>query len=237
MQAPTTAPNRIWPNWWRFGGIDGIIWAILFFVGNGISGESPSRDDSVADIREYFTNDGDAYLTGDYILGIAFVIFFLPFVIALGYYLARAEGSPPIWSTMTLVGGIMAVAIAAAAGMAWGALALTMERNPDLDDATIMFLMDMDIYGYTLLNFGLALFVGSAGFAVFRTGLLWKWTGLLGILAAILLVIGAAWVIDGDDEGTLATITFPGYIGSAIFVLICSVGMIMRKELPEVPAA
>jgi len=236
MNSPTATPNRIWPNWWRLGGIDGIIWAILFFVGNAIRGEPPARDDSVDSIREYFTNDSDVYLAGDYIFGIAFVIFFLPFVIALSYYLARAEGSPPIWSTMTLVGGILAVAIASAAGFAWGALALTLERNPDLDDATIMLLMDIDAYGFSLLNFGLALFVGSAGFVVFRTGLLWRWPGLLGLLGAVLLLIGAAWPIDGDQEGAIAIITLPGLLCSLLFVLISSVGMIMRKELPEVPA-
>ena len=34
MIASTANTNRIWPNWWRLGGIDGIIWAILFYQEN-----------------------------------------------------------------------------------------------------------------------------------------------------------------------------------------------------------
>lgn len=61
-------------QWWRLGGILGIGFIILFFVGGfALQGESPSYDDPITEVREYFTEDGDQYLIGDYILGLGFV--------------------------------------------------------------------------------------------------------------------------------------------------------------------
>lgn len=231
MSTSSAGTNRIWPNWWKFAGIDGLIWAVLFIVGSfALQGETPSRTDSVESIRAYFLDDGDMYLAGDYVLAIGFVIFFLPYVIGLRWYLGSREGSPPIWSWMSFTGGVFATAIGAMAGVFWGALALTMERNPELDDSVIILLMDLDAYAYNLLQFGIALFIGSAGFIMLRTGALWRWPGLLGMIGAILFIIGAAWPIDGDDEGAIAIVGFIGFPLSLLFVLITSIGMILDKE-------
>ncbi len=233
MHTPTPT-NRIWPSWWRFAGIDGILFAVLFIVGNGISGESPGSDDSIEEIRRYFTDDAQTYLIGDYIIGIAFVLLLLPYVIGLSWYLARAEGTPPIWSTMTFTGGLVAVIFGGAASILWGGLAVGLESNPELDEGTIRFIMDADAYGFSLMSFGLALFIGSAGFVVFRTGVLWRWLGAMALFAAPLLIIGTAWPIDGDQEGALATIAIPGLLLTVLFIIISSIALIMRKELPPI---
>jgi hypothetical protein len=238
MSAANPNTNRIWPNWWRFGGVDGIIWAVLFVVGIIIiQGEPPSRDDSIDSIRQYFVDDGDMYLVGDYLTGIGFVIFFLPYLIALRWYLGVAEGSPPIWSWMTFTGGLVAVILGGIASVFWGAMALGLRDNPDLDDATIRLLMDIDAFAFNGISLGLALFVGSAGFIVLRTGIFWRWLGAAGLLAALLLLIGAAWPIDGDDEGALAAVGIPGLILTLLFVIVTSVAMIMRKEPPDISGA
>jgi hypothetical protein len=233
MSVQTHRENRIWPNWWRFAGIDGIIWAILFFIGAFvIQGDSPVRDDPIDEIRAYWVEDGDTYLIGDYILGLAFIIFFLPYVIGLTALLRRAEGDPPIWSHMAFTGALLGVAFAGVAGLAWSTMAINLKDNPDLSDSTILLLMDLDLQGFVLSSFGLALFIGSTGFVVLRTGVLWRWLGAVGLLAAILLLIGAAWPIDGDDEGAIAVFGFVGYPLMLLFILVSSVRMIMMKEPP-----
>lgn len=232
MQAAST--NRIWPSWWRFAGVDGILWAIFFFIGAfALQGETPSRTDSIEDIRKYWVEDGDTYLIGDYLLGIAFVIFFLPYVIGVAAVLRRAEGDPPIWSNIAYTGALIGVAFAGVAGLAWSTMALNLKDNPDLDDATIRLLMDLDAQGFVISQFGLALFFGAAGFVIARTGVLWKWLGGLAILAGTLLLIGAAWPIDGDDEGAIAIFGFVGFPIAALFILISSVRLIMLKEPPS----
>lgn len=218
--------------WWRIGGVLGIVHVVLFLIGGfALQGESPSRGDSIEDIRQYFRDDGDLYLAGDYILGIAFVFAFLPFAVILRWMLGSAEGWPPIFSWLTVIGATTAAALGAAAGVFWGALAISAD-NPEIDDSVVRAMMEMDAYVFTTLQLPVALFIGSASVVMLRTGIFWRWLGALGLLAALLLVIGASWPIDGDEEGALA---IPGFIGFpiwGIWTLITSVAMIMRREPP-----
>jgi len=210
-------------QWWRLGGVFGIAFAILFIVGIFVQGDTPMRDDSIQDIRAYFSDDGDLYLVGDYITGIAFVFFFLPYVVTLRWVLGSGEGWPPIWSWLTVVGGVSIVAL--------GALAISAD-NTEIDDSSVRLLTEMNTYFFTLFSVGMALFVGSASLGVLRAGVLWRWLAALGLLAAVLLIIGAAWTIDGDEEGALAILGFIGAPLTLLWILLSSIKMIMMKEEP-----
>ena len=235
MSATSGGTNKIWPNWWRWGGVDGIIWAVLFVIGAVVlQGEPPARDDSAEVIRDYF-EDGQMWLIGDYLIALGFIFFFLPYVIALRWVLGTGEGWPPIWSWMSFAGGLGVVFVGACSGFLWGGLALGLEDNPDLDAGTLRFLMDATSYANYLWTMFVALFVGSSGFVILRSGVLWRWLGAVGILAAVLLIIGAAWIIDGDEESALAFIGFPGVLLTIFFIIASSIGMIMKKE-PPLPA-
>jgi hypothetical protein len=218
--------------WWRIGGVLGIVHVVLFLIGGfALQGESPSRGDSIEEIRQYFTDDGDLYLAGDYVLAIGFVFAFLPFAVILRWMLGSAEGWPPIFSWLTVIGATTATALGAAAGAFWGALALSAD-NPEVDDSVVRAFMEADAYVFTTLALPIALFIGSASVVMLRTGIFWRWLGALGLLAALLLVIGVSWPIDGDEEGALA---IPGFIGFplwGIWTLVTSVAMIMRKDEP-----
>ena len=163
MNATSGGTNKIWPNWWRWGGVDGIIWAVLFFIGGIVlQGETPSRSDSIEVIRDYF-DDGQMWLIGDYMVVLGFVFFFLPYLIAFRWVLGTGEGWPPIWSWMSFVGGLGIVFVGAAGALVFGGLALGLEENPDLDDATLRFLIDMSSYSNYIWELMIALFVGSSG--------------------------------------------------------------------------
>ena len=81
-------------------------------------------------------------------------------------------------------------------------------------------------------SYGMALFVGSASLVILRTGVIWRWLAGLGLLAALLLVIGAAWPIDGDEEGAIAILGFIGAPATMLFIIISSINMIIRSEEP-----
>jgi len=211
----------------------GIGFVILFIIGPVfLTGDTPMRDDSIEDIRKYFADDGEMYLVGDYIAGIAFVFFFLPYLVTLRWVLGSGEGWPPIWSWLTVIGGLSMVVIGGASAVSFGALAIS-EGNPDIiDDAGVRLLMETSTYAFAGFSLTMGLFVASASLVVLRTGVLWRWLAGLGFLAAVLLVIGAAWPIDGNEEGALAIGGFIGAPLTLLWILISSIAMIMMKEEP-----
>jgi hypothetical protein len=219
-------------QWWRIGGALGIAFTVVFLINIFISGEPPSRDDSIEEIRQYFTDDGDLYLITDYIGGLAFFVFFLPYLVTLRWVLGPSEGSPPIWSWLTVIGGVLMVAFGGAATVFWGALANGVAEHPEIDDSSIRLLMELDLYAFTLWGYTMALFTGAASIVILRYGGLWRWLGIVGLIAAVLNLISVAWPIDGDDEGAIAIFGFIGAPLTLLFVLGSSINMLMMKEEP-----
>ena len=124
------------------------------------------------------------------------------------------------------------VAIGFATSFAWGALALGAGVHPEVSDSTVRTLMYVDAYGFTTMILASSLLVLPASVVIYTSGVLWRWLAILGVATGVLVVIGAAWVIDGDQEGVLAIIAFIGFLGVPLWVLLVSVSMVMKSELP-----
>ena len=124
------------------------------------------------------------------------------------------------------------VAIGFATSFAWGALALGAGVHPEVSDSTVRTLMYVDAYGFTTMILASSLLVLPASVVIYTSGVLWRWLSILGVATGVLVVIGAAWVIDGDQEGVLAIIAFIGFLGVPLWVLLVSVSMVMKSELP-----
>ncbi len=229
LETSTGDPRRN-VDWARLGGILGITWIVLFLLGAFIlQGDTPSRDDSIADIREYFVDDGGRYLLGDYLLGIAFTLFFLPFVVILRRVLAARGGWPDLLARVSLYAGVIAVVWGGIAGFFWGALALGAD-NPEVDDSSVRTLMELDAYAFSGLLLPIGLFMGAAGLSIWLSGALWRWLGIIGIIGFLGSYIGAAWPADGDEEGALAAVGIVGFVGIMIFVLITSINLLMKRD-------
>lgn len=227
---PSTSDAQGHVDWTRLGGILGIAWIVSFVLGAFIiQGDTPSRDDSIADIRQYFADDGGRYLFGDYLLGIAFTLFFLPFVIILRRVLATREGWPDLLARISLYAGVIAVVWGGIAGFFWGALALGAD-NPEVEDSSVRTLMELDAYAFAGLLLPIGLFMGAAGLSIWLSGALWRWLGIIGIIGFLGSYIGAAWPIDGDEEGALAAVSIVGFLGIMIFVLITSINLLMKRD-------
>ncbi|HWC29764.1 MAG TPA: hypothetical protein VG845_06755, partial [Dehalococcoidia bacterium] len=90
--------SSIMRQWWRLGGISGILFLVLFLIGGSMQAEPPMYDDPVEEIRAHWVDEGGTYLTGDYIIGVGFILFFFPFLSALTSLLGNAEGGTRMWS-------------------------------------------------------------------------------------------------------------------------------------------
>ncbi|MDQ3738244.1 MAG: hypothetical protein M3337_03650 [Actinomycetota bacterium] len=188
-------------------------------------------------VRQYFVDDGGRYLLGDYLLGIAFTLFFLPFVVILRQVLAAQGGWPELLARVSLYAGVIAVVWGGIGGFFWGALALGAD-NPEVDDSSVRILMELSTYAFAGLLFPIGLFMGAAGLSIWLSGVLWRWLGIVGIIGFLGSYIGAAWPIDGDEEGPLAAIGFVGgFLGIMIFVLITSINLLMKRDERAEPTA
>ena len=218
-------------RWWRAGGLLGLAWAVLFVVGVFlIQGGTPSRDDSIAEIRRYFTEDRDAYLLGDYLVGVAFTLFFLPFLIVLRRVLATGRGWADLLARVALFAGVVAVVWGSTAAFFWGALAVGAAGNPEVDDSAVRVLMELDVYAFSGLLMPIGLFMGAAGLSIWLSRVLWRGLGIVGIVGFVGSYIGAAWPIDGDAEGPLAAVGIVGFAGILIFVILVSINLLVSKR-------
>ena len=219
-------------QWWRLGGALGLAFVIVFIIaGFGLQGEPPMYDDSIEDIRAYWEDDGQMYLAGDYILGLASMVLFLPFLVCLRTMLSRAEGGVQIWSQVGFYGGLFIIVIAAAATASWSALAFASE---ELDDSAVTTLMYLDVGAWNAFPYAIGVLTLFSSIVIAMTGVLWKWLGYLGIVVGILAFITPLGILDADPEDIFDVIGFIPFIGFAVWLLATSIGMIMKKDEPGI---
>ena len=197
-------------QWWRIGGICGVAFIIVFLVaGFGIQGESPTYNDPIEEIRAYWENDGQAYLVGDYLLGLATLLLLLPFIVCLRTLLARSEGEPPIWSTVGFYGGLFVIVVAATAAASWTALAFAAEN---LSDDSLMLLMYLDLGAWNAFPYVIGVWLLFSSFVIVRTGALWKWLGYSGLDHWKCHVDYSPWNLGRDSKDVFDTIGFLPFI-------------------------
>jgi hypothetical protein len=169
------------------------------------------------------------YLVGDYIIGLAVLFLYLPFLVTLRTLLGRAEGEPQIWSRVAFLGGVFAAILAAAAGTAWGALAFGIDN---LDDESVRTLMYLDVYAFNFLTMAFAVLVLASSAVILRTGVLWRWLGVLGIIVGVLGALTPLSILNDDSEDIFDLAGFVVFIGLALWFLFTGIAMLMKKEEP-----
>jgi len=65
---------------------------------------------------------------------------------------------------------------------------------------------------------------------VWTTDALPRWLAVIGSIAGVLHVAGAAFPIQGEPDGVLFTLRFLGLIAFALFVLLTSISMLTMRE-------
>ena len=130
-----------------------------------------------------------------------------------------------MWARLSVVGALVMLAAGLGASLSWGALAIAPVE--DLDDSTLLLANRMTAYGFgSGMQFGLGAFIGFSSLVILASGVLWRWLGALGLVLAVLNIVGALWVVDGDQEGLLGVLGIIGFIGFGVWTLATSVGML-----------
>jgi hypothetical protein len=224
--------SALFEQWWRLGGICGILFIVTFIIGSVVQGSTPSYGDATADVRSYFVDHGNKYLAGDFIYGLAVLLFFFPFASALRSLLGVAEAGVQMWSRLVFAGAVLFLAIAAAGGAMWTTLAFG-NFAQTANDETINLLMALDVGSWHFIGAALFLLSSPAGLVIWQTKVLPTWLAALSLIYGVLALISLLAILaDNPDDSVLG---FIGFLGGAFWILITSIAMIMKKEAP-VPA-
>ena len=222
-------------KWWRVGGVAGILFLIMFIAGfvlQFVLGEAPAFDKPDEEIRDWFTDNGEQYLVGDYLVGLSFVLLFLPFLSSLRGLLASAEGGPAVWSRVAFAGGLLFLIFGATASVFWGALAYGFGVRGDADGGTIRTLMYLDVAAWNTVPLAFIPFALGSSLVILQTGVLWRWLALIGLVTAVFAAIGGLSYLDSDPEGTLVMIGGVSFPLAGLWILLTSVNMILKREAP-----
>jgi hypothetical protein len=226
--------NGFLQQWWRVGGALGAGWVVLFVVSVILQGEPPTYADPIEDIRAHWSDNGQTYLVGDYVVGLGFAFMLLPFLVALRSLLGLAEGSVQMASRTAFAAGVIAIVFGAASAIFWGAIALGIDN---LSDEALLAFMYASAYGSSGWSLALAVLVLSGSLVIFRTAVLWPWLAYLGAVTGVLAVLGPLGVLNHNPEDVFDVLGSISYVGGALWILLTGIAMFMKKEEPVARAA
>ena len=179
--------------------IAGVLAAVTFVIGLILVSNSPDNNDTDAQVVAWYADHGHrlGVLIGAYLLAFC-GLFFLWFMAGLRQRLHAAEGPGGRLANVALGGAVLFV------GMLWvGAAALAAVPGAEsLGDSTPLRIADIARF-VPSLGFGAILIFGAFGaialidatsIVIMRTGILPKWFGWLGFVAAVVLLFGVIFL-------------------------------------------
>ena len=214
--------NVFFDKWWRVGGAAGILFLIMFIVGVVVEGQPPQFDKPADEIRNWFADNGEQFLVGEYLIGLAFAFFFLPFLSSLRGVLAAAEGGAAAWSRVAFAGGLAFFIFGAVASFFLATLAYGFGTVENGDEGTVKTLMYLNQVGFTTAALSAIPLVLGASLVTLRTGVLWRWVPLIALVVIVFVVINGGNNLSSDPDGALGGIGFIGFPAFGLWVLLTS---------------
>jgi hypothetical protein len=218
----------------RFAGMAGIAFVVLYlvaliaFIPSGL----PNSGDPASKVLTYAHVHRSDLLTSAFLQSLA-VIPWIAFVSGVVVMMRRSEGETGMWSMMAAIGGALAAAMALVA-CALGAMLVY--RSAAGDGGLARTLLDGNAIVFAMGGLPLAVFVLAASGGLARAGAVGRWMSPVGMLVALIEVVGAAAYARGDGffspQGTYSYIAGFAF---ALWALACGVEL-MREHAPVAAA-
>jgi hypothetical protein len=217
---------------WRLGGVFGILFVIMVIVGIAVQGEYPDVDAPNEEVREWFADNGEQFIVGDYLLALTFMVLFPVFLVSLFGLLSAAEGGAAVWSRLSLFGGVLYVVLAALVTLFVGSLAYAFGVSDVGDDSMIRLALTMDNFAFYRLPFALAPFLLGSSLVILRTGVLWRWLGIAGLIVGLASLGTPLGALASDPESLGGGFVFLAFMLTNLWILLASINMLLKKEAP-----
>jgi hypothetical protein len=175
----------------RLGGISGILFVVLVVPSFLSAPDSPIATSDPQDVIDYFTDRQDSILTLNGLLLIFAAFFFLWFLGALHGVLQGAESERYGFSSVSLAGGLLFIALILAGAAVEIVYPATLTRFENFQqDAQLGFLsLALSGWMYRFAFVGMAALITATSVVVLRTGVLPRWLGWAGLLVALVALL------------------------------------------------
>lgn len=219
---------------WRICGVAGILFVILSLVASGVNGLSPSFTQDKGVMPAWFSMNGQSYLMGHFLSGLALLLFYFPFFAGFCERLREAEGTPAIWSRVTWAAALMSPAAGFVAGASIVGMAfLGGGVSPD----SARFGIAANFYGTIVsgsLN-GVVMLGGSI--AILNTRVFWRGLGWAGILIGLAAVSGMAAMVENQPNGLFATVSSVASMAYLLWIAAVSIELIRARRAAPRPVS
>jgi hypothetical protein len=220
-------------KWERWSALGGILFVVLIMASALLPGSPPKTSDSVGKIANFVLDKHDELRWAAYLGGLAAIPLFW-FAGAVWRLLRGAEGGEPRLTVMAVLGAGFALVMGAISGFLLGVLGiLGVAGSGGAVQTKFFYVLGSNVGVAT--SFGAAAFSLAFSVVIIRTGVLPKVMGWLGVLVAIVFLVGGGIVASTSD--TFFVISFISFFAFSLWLVIISILMFMAASPEPMPSA
>jgi hypothetical protein len=198
----------------RTAAVGGLAFTVLYLVHRILQGTGPDSSTAAA-VAAYTLTHRGVLLASEVAVGLA-LLAFIPFVAALVPVIWRA-GQETLAVAVGISGGVFL-----AMGFVSNAAETALVGVADSNQPAAVLALDQ-LQGRTPVVWTITALVAVLSLAIQRTSLAWRWLGVVGVLAAVVFVLGSVFSVLGrTPEGNASLIGVGIFI---VWMLVLSAGL------------
>jgi hypothetical protein len=210
-------------NWERWGALGGILFVVLVAITAILPGYPPKTGDSARKIADFINDNGDEIRWAATSGGLAVIALFW-WLGSVWRLMRRAEGGSPRLTVTAFAGAVFAAATATIGAVSLAVIPVIGTHTFANAQIRYFYILSTDIAVATM--FGAAIFVIAFSVVIIRTHVLPPIMGWLGLIVAVLGIIGAPVVSSTRD--TFFYLAFAGFVAFLAWVVIVSIIMFVQ---------
>jgi len=198
----------------RTAAVGGLAFTVLYLVHRILQGSGPVSSAPAA-VADYNLAHRGALLASEVAVGLA-LLAFIPFVAALVPTVWRA-GQETLAVAVGISGGVFVTM-----GFVSNAAETALIGVADGNQPAAVLALDQ-LQGRTPVVWLITALVAAISLAVYRTGLVWRWLGVAGLVAAAFFLVGSVSSVLGQTtEGSSSLVGVGGFV---VWMLVLCVGL------------
>jgi len=215
-------------NWESWGALGGILFVALVAITALLPGYPPKTGDSARKITDFITDNGDEIQWAATTGGLAVIALFW-WLGSVWRLMRRGEGGSPRLTVVAFAGAVFAAVMATIGAVSLAVIPVIGTHTFANSQVRYFYILSTDLAVATL--FGAAVFVGAFSLLIIRRHVLPAVIGWLGLIVAVLGVVGGPVVSSTRD--VFFYISFAAFIAFLVWVIIVSILMFIEGRDPS----